>query len=164
MPCKRIKKTIGIEQDFLDALDRLADGRPQHPDLREKLRRGKAVKINLATVSQEAGRARGLISKDNCRYPAVRQRILLETGKASFTRDDAIANLRAQVAELRVQLRQAEAHASYHFAQRTKAEGDAAYKYKYEQLNARRAAERVHRHAAAGVIPLFKDDGEDPVG
>ena len=127
MPRRREKTNSDVQQDFYDALDRLKSGRPQHPGLRERLRRGKAVKINYATVAQEAGRARGLISKENCRYPEVRQRVLLETVEVTSTRDDVITNLRAQVAELRVQLRQAEAHAAYHFAEKMKAQKDAVF-------------------------------------
>lgn len=161
MPRRRAKSRNEVQQDFFDAIDRLKDGRPQHPDLREKLRRGKAVKISFLTVAQEAGRARGLISKENCQYPEVRQRLLLETGETSSTCDEVIANLRAQVAELRVHLKQAEAHAAYHFAKRTKAERDAAFKQKYERLQSS-SATKQRQTARAEVIPLFSKDSEDP--
>lgn len=159
MPRKRTKSRNRIEQDFIDALERIKDGRPQHPDLREKIRKGKTIKVNFATVAQEADRARGLISKMNCRYPEVRQMILLEMGEIASSRDDVILSLRAQVAELRVQLKQAEAHAAYHFSIRTKAEKNAIYKEKYELLRARiTSAERETRTSATKVVPLFLDN------
>lgn len=162
MPRKRVKSRDRIEQDFIDALDRIRDGRPQHPDLREKMRKGKTIKVSFATVALEAGRARGLISKMTCRYPEVRQRILLETGEIAASRDDVISSLRAQVADLRVQLKQAEAHAAYHFAMRTKAEKDAVFKKRYQQLKARIAAdERQRMGSSAKVVPLFLEESPD---
>lgn len=140
MPRRRTKSRDQIEQDFVDAIERLKAGRPQSPELREKVRKGKAVKINIATVAQEAGRARGLIARATCRYPEIRQLVLVEAGAPEIlpkTRDDVIKKLRAEVAELRLQLSQAEAHAAYHFAQRTKAERSYRdYKERYERLKA----------------------------
>lgn len=163
MPRRRERLSNDVQQDFYDALERLKSARPQHPDLRERLRRGKPLKINYATVAQEAGRARGLISKENCRYPDVRQRVLLETVEVTSTRDDVITNLRAQVAELRVQLRQAEAHAAYHFSEKVKAQKDAVFKQKYERLKLSVEAERGKRqNRSTKVVPLFADDDETP--
>ncbi len=140
MPRRRTKSRDQIEQDFLDAIERLKAGRPQNPELRLKVSKGKTIKINIATVAQEAGRARGLIAKENCRYPEIRQLVLVEAGAPEAlprTRDDVIKKLRLEVAELRVQLSQAEAHAAYHFAQRTKAEKNYSdYKGRYERLRA----------------------------
>src|SRR5271155_963317 len=127
-----------IEQDFRDALDRLKMGKPQRPEFRENIRKGNTVKINISTVAKEAGRARGLIARENCRFPAVRQLILIEQGAAGVeprNRDDVIANLRAQVADLRAKLADSMAHQANHFDRRTKAERKAEdYQDRYERL------------------------------
>lgn len=162
MPRRRPKSRDQIEQDFLDAIERLKAGRPQNPKLREKVSKGKAVKINIATVAQEAGRARGLIAIENCRYPEIRQLVLIEAGAPevlSRTRDDVIKKLRAEVAELRVQLSQAEAHAAYHFAQRIKAEKSYNdYKGRYERLKAK--AENALNSSQGNVVSLFPEDAD----
>lgn len=163
MPRRRTKSRDRIEQDFLDAIERLKAGRPQNPELREKLNKGKVVKINIATVAQEAGRARGLIGRENCRYPEVRQLVLMEAGVSGFvpkSRDDVIKKLRGEIAELRVQLSQAEAHAAYHFAQRVKVEKDNNdYKGRYKRLKAR--VEKDLKTAQGKVVPLFPEDADD---
>lgn len=163
MPRRRTKSRDQIEQDFVDAIERLKARRPQNPELREKVNKGKAVKINIATVAQEAGRARGLIARENCRYPEIRQLVLIEAGAPEVlpkTRDDVIKKLRAEVAELRVQLSQAEAHAAYHFAQRMKAEKSYSdYKGRYERLKA-----RMEKDLKAGqdkVVNLFPENAND---
>lgn len=163
MPRRRPKSRDRIEQDFLDAIERLKAGRPQNPELRDKMSKGKAVKINIATVAQEAHRARGLIARENCRYPEIRQLVLVEAGAPEVmprNRDDVIKRLRAEVAELRVQLSQAEAHAAYHFAHRVKAERRFSdYKGRYERLKAR--VERDLKAAQGKVVPLFPEDADD---
>ena len=163
MPRKRTKSRNTIEQDFIDAIARIKDGRPQDPELREKLARGKSVKITFATVAKEANRARGLISKLNCRYPEIRQQILLEMGEVATTRDDVIVSLRTQVAELRVQLREAQAQAAYHFSMRAKAEKNAVYKERYDRLKARIAKEdREKRTSPTKIVSLFPERSRDP--
>lgn len=67
--------TTPVEQTLLDALDRLKSGKPNNPDLVKRAKRG-TLKISVATVAQEAGRSRTLISHDKCAYPAVRTAIL----------------------------------------------------------------------------------------
>lgn len=155
MPHRRERTRDQIEQDFLDAIERLKNGQPQHPELRERAKKGKPIKINIATVAKEANRARGLIGIENCRYPEVRQLVLIEAGASGIVpqnRDDVIKRLRAEIAELRVQLSQAEAHAAYHFAQRTKAEKSRDdYKSRYERLKKNIINER-HK---GEVINLF---------
>lgn len=162
MPRKRPKSRDQIEQDFLDAIERLKAGRPQILELRERLKKGNAVKINISTVAQEAGRARGLIAKENCRYPEIRQLVLMEAGASEVlpkTRDDVIKKLRAEVALLRVQLSQAEAHAAYHFAQRVKAEkSNSEYKGRYERLKAR--VEKELSKNEGKVVSLFPEDAD----
>jgi hypothetical protein len=156
MPRRRTKSRDRIEQDFVDAIERLKAGRPQNTQLRERVNKGKAVKINIATVAQEAGRARGLIARESCRYPEIRQLVLIEAGAAEVipkTRDDVIKKLRADVAELRVQLSQAEAHAAYHFAQRIKAEKNYSdYRGRYERLKAN--ADKAWKENQEKVVPF----------
>ena len=163
MPRRRTSSPDRITQDFLDAIERLKDGRPQHPELREKIKSGKSVKINIRNVAKEAGRARGLIGKEDCRYPKIRQLILAEadaSGTVPKTRDDVIKKLRMEIAELRVQLSNAEAHAAFHFAQRTTAEkGQRDYKGRYERLKARVNKELKAREGK--VVSLFPETGDE---
>lgn len=162
MPRKRTTAADQIMQDFLDALERLRSGRPQNPQLREKVRKGKPIKINISTVAQEAGRARGLIASENCRYPTVRQHILIACevpGTEPGNRDDVIANLRAQVATLRSQLASVRDHAASHFDQRIKAERKASkYQSLYEGLRAQLRA-RQDRNGEK-VVALFPHDDD----
>lgn len=163
MPRRRTKLRDRIEQDFLDAIERLKAGRPQNPKLREKVDKGKVVKINIATVALEADRARGLISRENCRYPEIRQLVLIEAGVHEVmprSRDDVIKKLRAEVAELRVQLSQAQAHAAYHFAHRIRAERDSSdYKGRYQRLKLK-LSENVKANETK-VISLFPAPAAD---
>lgn len=163
MPRRRTNSPDRIKQDFLDAIERLKNGRPQHPELRDKVGRGKTVKINILTVSKEAGRARGLIGKENCRYPEVRQLVLMEadaSGIAPKSRDDVIKRLRVEIAELRAQLSHAEAHAAYHFNQRTKAEkGMNDYKGRYERLRAKVVKDTKSREST--VVQLYPETADE---
>ncbi|MCE7798699.1 hypothetical protein LWE61_19400 [Sphingobium sufflavum] len=163
MPRRRSYSPDRINQDFLDAIERLKNGRPQHPEFREKVKKGKTVKINILTVSKEAGRARGLIGRENCHYPEVRQLVLMEaeaSGIVPRSRDDVIKRLRAEIAELRVQLSQAEAHAAYHFAQSARAEKSYSdYKGRYERLKAR--VENNLKASQYKVVSLFPE-ASDP--
>lgn len=135
---KRPTNPDQIEQDFLNALQRLKAGQPQNLAFRKKIGLGKSVNINISTVAQEADRARGLIAMEDCRYPKVRQLVLMESGAPGIepgNRDDVIANLRSQVAELRAELKAVMSHAASHFDLRTKAERRAEdYKTQYERL------------------------------
>ena len=157
-----------IEQDFLDAIERLRAGRPQNAELRLWLKEkaGRSVKINISTVAQEAGRSRGLIAKDDCAYPTVRQLILVEkeeSGVAPRSRDDVIAKLRTEIAELRAQLASAEAHAAYHFAERIKAEKEAhqaaRYRDLYKELQAR-VGEEKRQSTKGKVVPLYPENAD----
>jgi hypothetical protein len=163
MPRRRTKSRDRIEQDFLDAIERLKAGRPQNPSLREKVSKGKAVKINIATVAREAHRARGLIARENCRYPEIRQLVLIEAGAPEVfprSRDDVIKKLRAEIAELRVRLSRAEERVGYYYAQRVRAErGSSDYKGRYERLKAR--VDKDLRAAQGNVVPLFPEDADD---
>ena len=155
---RRTKDRGIIEQDFLDALERLETGRPQSPDLRARLKKGKSVKVNISNVAKEAGRSRVLIGQEDCRYPAVRNRILAAAGHEGHEPGnlaDVIRHLRAEVAELRAELKEVKSHAAWHLAERLKAEKNAK-RYK---------SERDRRRSGSGlngkVVP-FGGDGEWP--
>jgi hypothetical protein len=94
-----------IEQDFLDALDRLEGGVPLDPKLAKQAKLG-TLKINVSVVAQEAGHSRTLIGHDGCKYPRIRTRIT--TLKAPITpttnAETVIRHLREENAELRRKL------------------------------------------------------------
>jgi hypothetical protein len=93
------------EQDYLDALQRLTEGKPKKMKLKALAKAGK-LKINTTNVALEAGRSRTLIALTNCRYPKVREAIRLAQGgnKAEpTTYTQLINNLRASVAELKAE-------------------------------------------------------------
>ncbi|TBY18518.1 hypothetical protein E0H93_36555 [Rhizobium leguminosarum bv. viciae] len=62
-----------IEQDYLDAIERLLRGGATHPELARK--RAKAP-VNFSTVAKEARRSRTAIATEGTAYPAVRAAIL----------------------------------------------------------------------------------------
>jgi hypothetical protein len=162
MPRTRSRAYDAVEQDFLDAIDRLKAGKPQNQELREKVRRGKPIKINIATVAKEAGRARGLIARQDCRYPAIRQLVRIEEGVPGTeprSRDDVITDLRRQVAELRVQLADAKDHAAHHLDFRSRAERKLAeLQGLYERLR-KLLAESGGRDQSK-VVRLFPEGGD----
>jgi hypothetical protein len=74
----------GMEKRFLDAIERLKEGKPLCPELQKKAKAGK-LRVDVSAVALEAGGAdekggwrglsRTLIGHDNCRYPKVREEI-----------------------------------------------------------------------------------------
>lgn len=72
---KQSSRTADARQDLEDALDRLSRGKPRCPELVELAKAGK-LRINVATVAEEAGRSRTLIALKNCQFPDIRDRIL----------------------------------------------------------------------------------------
>ncbi|MBC7146556.1 MULTISPECIES: hypothetical protein [Thioclava] len=125
MPRHRSRAADLIEQDFLAAIERLKVGQPRHPKHKEWLKKRGSVPINISSVAREAGRARGLIATEATKYQKVRNLVLLEAGEMGVepgNRQDVVADLRAQVAELRAELRSAREHAAYHFKLRSEAE------------------------------------------
>lgn len=75
----------GMEKRFLDAIDRLKDGKPLCPELQKKAKAGKLRVGDVSAVALEAGGpdekgvwrglSRTLIGHDNCRYPKVREEV-----------------------------------------------------------------------------------------
>lgn len=118
-----------IEQDFLDAIDRLRDGEPKNKLLKARKAKGR-LKVNVANVALEAGHSRTLIALETgCRYPRVRELIKqAKTGRDGLptTLNEVIAQLRADNAELRVQINTHKAAVMEHFNARDKAEKEAA--------------------------------------
>jgi hypothetical protein len=116
-----------IEQDFLDALQRLVDGKPEHKELKARANAGK-LKINISNVALEAGRSRTLIALKDCRYPAVREAVrLAQGGKKALptTYTQLIANLRAEKAVLLAEKRLLETALATHVRARRRAEVNA---------------------------------------
>jgi hypothetical protein len=74
-----------MEKRFLDAIDRLKEGKPLCPELQKKAKAGKLRADDVSAVALEAGGpdekgvwrglSRTLIGHDNCRYPKVRAEI-----------------------------------------------------------------------------------------
>jgi hypothetical protein len=132
-----------IEQDFLDAIDRLRDGEPKNKLLKARKAKGR-LKVNVANVALEAGHSRTLIALETgCRYPRVRELIKqAKTGRDGLptTLNEVIAQLRADNAELRVQINTHKAAVMEHFNARDKAEKEAARE--------RAAASRLRREIA----------------
>lgn len=113
-----------IEQDLLDALQRLVEGKPTHKTLRAKAKEGR-LKVNSSNVALEAGRSRTLIALEDCRYPKVREAVkLAQGGKNALptTYTQLIANLRADLATVKAEKRLLETTMADHVLARRKAE------------------------------------------
>lgn len=113
-----------IEQDFLEALQRLVEGKPQNKTLKASAKAGK-LKINVVSVALEAGRSRTLIALEDCRYPKVREAVkLAQGGKKSLptTYTQLIENLRADLATVKAEKRLLETTMADHLLARRKAE------------------------------------------
>lgn len=106
-----------IEQDFIEALSRLKEGKPTHKKLKAEMTAG-TLKINIGNVAMEAGHSRTLIGMDACRYPKVREMIRQKkSGEIAIptTYTELIKRLRADVAELKVRNQQYQDAATEYF-------------------------------------------------
>jgi hypothetical protein len=113
-----------IERDFLDAVQRLVEGKPENKKLKAKAKAGK-VKINISNAALEAGHSRTLIALEDCRYPKVREVIhLAQGGKTALptTYTQLISNLRADIATQKAEKRLLETSMAAHVLARRKAE------------------------------------------
>jgi hypothetical protein len=151
----------------MDALERLRHGIPQHPDNKKVLRKAGKVAITVASVAREANRSRALISYDGCRYPAVRQAVLAEAGVPGVepgNREDVLADLRAQVSQLRRDLAIARDEAAHHLKMRNTAEKRlAGREQECERLRKQldRADKQIQRADQTGkVIQMFPEQGD----
>lgn len=119
-----LRKPDPIEQDFLDALQRLIEGKPTHKTLKTKAKSG-TLKVNTSNVALEAGRSRTLIALEDCRYPKVREAVKLAQGAkkalpATYTQ--LIASLRADLATVKAERHLLEMTMADHVLARRKAE------------------------------------------
>lgn len=119
-----LRKPDPIEQDLLDALQRLVEGKPTNKTLKVKAKEGR-LKVNTSNVALEAGRSRTLIALEDCRYPKVREAVkLAQGGKKTLptTYTQLIANLRADLATVKAEKRLLEMTMADHVLARRKAE------------------------------------------
>lgn len=124
-----------IARDFLDAIDRLKAGTPNHPALKERAASGKKPEVSISNVALEAGRARGLIARKGTNYADIRSLIINERSDKASVTVDRVSLLKNQVADLRSQLNAALDHAAHHYELRMRAENKAArYKDRYDRL------------------------------
>lgn len=153
-----------IEQDFLDALQRLVEAKPEHKKLKASAKAGK-LKINTSNVALEAGRSRTLIALEACRYPKVREAIkLAQGGKKALptTYTQLIENLRATIAQLKAEKRLLEATMGAHVLARRKAEvtsrRDAAEaaRLRKQVVELEKIAHLPHREAALPRLVLIR--------
>jgi len=118
------RKPDPIEQDLLDALQRLVEGKPTQKALQAKAKAG-TLKVNTSNVALEAGRSRTLIALEDCRYPKVREAVTLaKGGKKALptTYTQLISSLRADLATVKAERRLLETTMADHVLARRKAE------------------------------------------
>ena len=129
------KERDEIEQDFMDALQRVVEGKPNNKKLKASVKAGK-LRVNTLNVALEAGRSRTLIGMDGCRYPAVREAIRLAQGfkkSVPTTYTQLIQNLRSDLAQAKAESKMLQLQITTHFTARMTAEESA-------RRDARRAA------------------------
>lgn len=122
-----------IEQAFMDALQRLVDGKPIRKTLKALLKKKGKLPVNAVNVALEAGHSRTLIAMDECRYPKVREAIRLAKGSKTAqptTYTQLIQNLRADLAKVKAQNKLLQVQIAAHFMARMTAEETARNKEK----------------------------------
>jgi hypothetical protein len=159
MPRKRQGAPLTeAETAFMGAIDRLLAGEPKTEELRKRARKGR-LKINVTTVSIEAGYARTYLYK----FPSVRVQARLEEimnpPSATRTAEDVIGALRVEIQELRRE-RDLAIDAARKWMQKAKKMGSwssaagpgAVERLKHSQLKGDDSARDVDEQA--NVIPL----------
>jgi hypothetical protein len=101
----------GMEKRFLDAIDRLKEGKPLCPELQKKTKAGK-LRVDVSAVALEAGGpdekgvwrglSRTLIGHDQCRYPKIREEI--RKGKEGAPGEYDLKNVNSRLRERNRQL------------------------------------------------------------
>jgi hypothetical protein len=166
---RRLPSVGGVEQELLDALERLKQGRPNDPILARKAKLG-ILRINATTVAKEARRARTLISHDACAYPRVRAAIIAFAVPVaeSKTLADVNRRLREDNVELRRAVKIARAEAAAMLLRMERLAKDANREVKAVQRRERRGKRDPNSVAGIGleigsapVTPIFRD-GEGP--
>lgn len=129
MPLPELTQVLDpIEQAFMDALQRLVDGKPTQKTLKALLKKKGKLPVNAVNVAQEAGHSRTLIAMDKCRYPKVREAIRLAKGgktEQPTTYTQLIQNLRADLAQEKAQKKLLQLQIAEHFTARMTAEDNA---------------------------------------
>lgn len=151
-PKKSVPPQDPIEQDFLEALDRLIKGTPKHKKLRGDKAKEK-LKVTASNVALEAGHSRTLIAMENCRYPRVREAIArTKEKKGDFprTHTELIQKLRADIAALRSEKEKFQAEATLHFLARAKAEKQLAVE---QGINARLRKKLAENERIVSILP-----------
>jgi len=101
----------GMEKRFLDAIERLKEGKPLCAELHKKAKAGK-LRVDVSAVALEAGGpdekgvwrglSRTLIGHDNCRYPKAREEI--RKGKEGEPGEYDLKNVNSRLRERNRQL------------------------------------------------------------
>lgn len=102
-------RSDGTYQSFMDALRRLAAGRPtesRNVDLAARNR----LRITIVSVAREARKSRTLIGSIGCPYPDVREEVLrrsgeLADGSKKRRAGDTVSSLRAKNQKLQKDIR-----------------------------------------------------------
>lgn len=152
-----------IEQDFLDAISRLREGKPRHKLLKGRSQRGK-LKVNPSTVALEAGHSRTLIGKITCRYPRVRLKIeadQVSSNAVPVTHTELIGSLRSAKLTLAAQVNLYKSEALEHFTARKKAEKAAAIE---QATNARLIKELAELGKVPTLVPRKKNQSRNDKG
>lgn len=148
-----------IEQDFLDAIERIQNGRPRNSKHKEWLASKGKVPLNISTVAREAGRARGLIASKNAKYQGIRDRIH-EVASSPVAepknKHDVIADLRKQILELRLEVKTHREYSAYHFKKRSEAE---ALLEECRERNKRLLRKLGTGSVEGGIVQLYRPDG-----
>lgn len=144
-----------IERDFMDALERLVQGKPTHKALKDLLKKKGKLPVNGVNVALEAEHSRTLISMDSCRYPKVREAIrLAKVGKTNEPQNyrQLVQNLRAALAEEKATNKLLHLQVQVHFTARKTAEEKAR--------NAERVAAQLKKEVAklSRVVHLTAPD------
>lgn len=140
-----------IEQDFMNALQRLLDGKPTEKKLKALLKQKGKLPLNAVNVALEAGHSRTLISMDVCRYPKVREAIRIAKGDKTAgpsTYTQLIQNLRTDLAQAKAEKKLLQVQIGVHFTARMTAEENAK---RLERVVAQLRKELLEMHKVASL-------------
>lgn len=147
-----------VERDFYEALERLQAQQPRNPQLRRRLQEKGKIKVNIANVAKEADRSRTLIGTERCRFPEIRQAILISAERVPKGRDSVLADLRQQVAKLRTELRTCKTEATYwHKEHDIVLDRLNGLQARYERLK-QKAQKQERARLSGSVVNLFPED------
>lgn len=75
----------GAEKRLIDAITRIQSGDALDPDVKKAILNGKSA-FSFSLVAKEAGVSRTLIGHKNCRYPALRMKLIALQKPSSSTK------------------------------------------------------------------------------